>query len=231
MKIIILPSWYFCCFLFISLSKLVHFICLWDHTSNEGKKCCIPLFSILFLLCISSSTHLDSVLFPVGLQESSVSCSSRCTTFLLPRLCIITVAKNKYYQLPTEVFPAAQHPHQHKRIVPEIRIFTEKKLRRKSQEDAKKDTAGRELMLLTASGAWRHSGIIYTVASITEVWRLCSCTADLRSHLVFFNHGDVWILSASLQHLKSFIFQPFCFRFAAVFGIIVLLHDVVSAKL
>ena len=34
---------------------------------------------------------------------------------------------------------------------------------------------------------------------------------------------EVWTLTGPLQHLYSFLFQTFCCRFAAVFGIIVLL--------
>jgi len=46
-----------------------------------------------------------------------------------------------------------------------------------------------------------------------------------------FNWVDVWTLTGPLQHLDSFLFQPFYCRFAGVLRIIVLLHDPISAKL
>lgn len=46
-----------------------------------------------------------------------------------------------------------------------------------------------------------------------------------------FSQLRVGTLTGPLQNPGSFLFQPFCFRLAAVLGIILLLHDPVSATL
>lgn len=46
-----------------------------------------------------------------------------------------------------------------------------------------------------------------------------------------FSQGEIWTLTGPLQHLDSFVFQPFCCRFVAVASIIVLLHDTIWMKL
>jgi len=46
-----------------------------------------------------------------------------------------------------------------------------------------------------------------------------------------FSQVEVWTLIGKVQYLDSCLFQPFCYRFAGVLGIIVLLHDPILAKL
>lgn len=46
-----------------------------------------------------------------------------------------------------------------------------------------------------------------------------------------FSLFEVWNLIGSLQHLDSFLFQTFCYRFTAVLGVIVLLNDPLSSHL
>lgn len=44
------------------------------------------------------------------------------------------------------------------------------------------------------------------------------------------NRVEVWTSTGLLQNLVSFLFQSFCSRCASVLGIIVVLHDSVSAR-
>lgn len=46
-----------------------------------------------------------------------------------------------------------------------------------------------------------------------------------------FKQTEVWTSTGPLQHIESFLFQPCCCIFAAVIGIIDLLHEVISAQL
>lgn len=53
-----------------------------------------------------------------------------------------------------------------------------------------------------------------------------SCLKVPPQHLVVV---EVWTLTGSLQNIDYFSFQPFCCKFAAVFGITDLLHDPILA--
>ena len=80
-------------------SMVVHFICQWSHTSHGDTSS--SFLSVLFLLCIKMSPLPLILIWGLipGITwalESSVSCSIRLKTFLLPWLCLITNVKEKW---------------------------------------------------------------------------------------------------------------------------------------
>ena len=63
----------------------------------------------------------------------------------------------------------------------------------------------------------------YNVASVPQGSLAFVMHSSLMIPSQHSNQVEVWTLTGPLQHLESFLFQTFCCRFAAVFGIIVLL--------
>jgi len=81
----------------------------------------------------------------VGLWKTQ-SAAPTLITFLLSWICILTAA------VTSRITPAAQHPHQCRKIK-KIICFYRKKLIAKSQEDSKKETICPELLQQAASSA------------------------------------------------------------------------------
>lgn len=64
-----------------------------------------------------------------------------------------------------------------------------------------------------------------TMLRFIELYRHLLMHGSLQVPLQHKNQVKVWTLTESLQHLVSFLFQPFGCIFALIFGIIVLLYD------
>ena len=72
-----------------------------------------------------------------------------------------------------------------------------------------------------------HSSLQHCLNSLRFVG-ICWLKGSLEIPVLHFNQVEVWTLSGS--PLGSFLLKTFCCRLAAVFGIIVLLDDPISAK-
>ena len=92
------------------------------------------------------------------------------------------------------------------------------------------------LHVLTACSATFSNRFLYDIISLShhcrgrflttllqfiEVCGYFSVHSSLKVPPQNFSQVEVWILTGPLQHLNSFLFPTFCWRFAAVFGIIV----------
>lgn len=81
---------------------------------------------------------------------------------------------------------------------------------------------------VTVGEFWLTS--LHNVASVLLRF-MALCSGLYRScHSISHSRAEVWTFTVPLQHLDSCLLQQFSCRFAAVFGILILLHETVLVQ-
>ena len=73
--------------------------------------------------------------------------------------------------------------------------------------------------------------LVHSSLELIEIYRHSFMHNSVKIPPQHLNQAEVWTLTGALQQLDSFLLYPFFCRFAVLFGVIVLLHDLISAKL